>query len=177
MEPAEAGIGGAARPGGTGGGVADQHFFDGGQIVARDIPAGWVQAAEFDTRKPGSSKKDSPSGIYRLILRSCEQGTIRSYKDGGRWVVNRDDVEELRRVSEIAPEKESSPEIDNEKLSASLDLMRSEIAKLRTEVSVVNGIAVRAIGSLLTAMNQIRDAIVDLKTPAIVEPKQETGPY
>ena len=122
--------------------------------MARSIPWGFKLAADFDTRKPGASKKgESPSGIYRVILQACTQGTIRAYKDAGRWIVNEADVHELKKDFEAIAAKEAT--------EAPVDC--SDVAK---EIRFLCGV-----------MAEIRDAIADLKTPVVVEPKQETGPY
>jgi hypothetical protein len=138
--------------------------------VARDIPEGWILAAEFDIRKPGASKKEAPSGIYRVVLRACEQGTIRAYKDASRWVVNKDDVEALR--SNIDATQRKAALMDDPSNELGLHLI-----EIRRQVEILSGLAVRAMGSLVAAINEVRNAVQDLKPTGGTEPKQDIGPY
>lgn len=65
----------------------------------RPIPEGWSELAEYDDRE---DSKGSPGRLYSRIL--CEikrtNARIRAYKDGRRWIVNRADVEDFKKLKE-----------------------------------------------------------------------------
>ena len=145
--------------------------------MARDIPEGWGYASELDTREPGDN---CPSGLYQKVLRACESGEIRAYKDGKRWIVNRLDVGELKAAlvaqrsnvtSTVSARKPAVSDI--EKLVESIDIVAFRVDLASDAIVSVN----KPLMAIHEVLSQIRDAIVDLKAPAVVEPKQEMGPY
>ena len=146
--------------------------------MARDIPEGWGYASEFDTREPGDMK--GPSGLYQKVLRACESGEVRAYKDGKRWIVNRSDVADLKATL-IAARASVTSTVSAKKTAVSdIERLVESIDTLSFRVDVAgDGIlsVIKPLMAIHEVLSQIRDAIVDLKTPAVVEPKQETGPY
>jgi hypothetical protein len=146
--------------------------------VARDIPEGWGYASEFDTREPGDMK--GPSGLYQKVLRACESGEVRAYKDGKRWIVNRSDVADLK-ASMVAARPSVTSTVSAKKPAVSdIERLVEAIDTLSFRVDVAGDGMLSVIKPLLgifEVLSQIRDAIVDLKTPALAEPKQEIGPY
>ncbi len=146
--------------------------------MARDIPEGWGYASEFDTREPGDMK--GPSGLYQKVLRACESGEVRAYKDGKRWIVNRSDVADLK-ASMVAARPSVTSTVSAKKPAVSdIERLVEAIDTLSFRVDVAGDGMLSVIKPLLgifEVLSQIRDAIVDLKTPALAEPKQEIGPY
>ena len=104
--------------------------------MAKDIPDGWSQASVWDVRKSGFKKGESPSGLYRLILNACERGSIRAYKDGGRWIVNRNDVDGLAAEFDLSKQKTSSAiqEIDLVELAQEV---RAELLRTNKQVTAM----------------------------------------
>jgi len=146
--------------------------------VARDIPEGWGYASEFDTREPGDMK--GPSGLYQKVLRACESGEVRAYKDGKRWIVNRSDVADLKATLVAARPSVTSTVSAKKPAVSDVERLVESIDTLSFRVDLAGDAIVSVIKPLVAihdVLSQIRDAIVDLKTPALVEPKQEIGPY
>ena len=147
--------------------------------MARDIPEGWGYASEFDTREPGDMK--GPSGLYQKVLRACESGEVRAYKDGKRWIVNRLDVADLKatlvaaRPSVTSTFSAKKPAVsDIERLVESIDSFSQCVDLAADGIHDAVNKPLTAISYVLT---EIRDAIIALRTPIAVEPKQEIGPY
>jgi hypothetical protein len=146
--------------------------------VPRDIPEGWGYASEFDTREPGDMK--GPSGLYQKVLRACESGEVRAYKDGKRWIVNRSDVADLKATLVAARPSVTSTVSAKKPAVSDVERLVESIDTLSFRVDLAGDAIVSVIKPLVAihdVLSQIRDAIVDLKTPALVEPKQEIGPY
>ncbi len=146
--------------------------------MARDIPEGWGYASEFDTREPGDMK--GPSGLYQKVLRGCESGEVRAYKDGKRWIVNRSDVADLKATLVAARPSVTSTVSAKKPAVSDIERLVESIDTLSFRVDLAGDAIVSVIKPLVAihdVLSQIKDAIVDLKTPALVEPKQEIGPY
>ncbi len=121
-----------------------------------------------------------PSGLYQKVLRACESGEVRAYKDGKRWIVNRSDVADLK-ASMVAARPSVTSTVSAKKPAVSdIERLVEAIDTLSFRVDVAGDGMLSVIKPLLgifEVLSQIRDAIVDLKTPALAEPKQEIGPY
>lgn len=147
------------------------------KAVKDDIPEGWKMLIDFSVR----DKKDrngSHGNDYQHIQRACEENAIRAFKQSGCWVVNSLDASRLLaardRVKVTSTFTTKKPaESDIERLVESIDTLSFRVDVAGDGIlSVIKPLM--AINDVLT---QIRDAIVAIKTPAVVEPKQESGPY
>lgn len=122
-----------------------------------------------------------PSGLYQKVLRACESGEVRAYKDGKRWIVNSSDVADLQAslvaarasvTSTVAAKKPAASDV--EKLTQSIDAFSETVDLAWSSLFDVINTRLKSVSEVLS---QIRDAVVDLKTPASVEPKQDMGPH
>ena len=121
-----------------------------------------------------------PSGLYQKVLRACESGEVRAYKDGKRWIVNRSDVADLKATLVAARPSVTSTVSAKKPAVSDVERLVESIDTLSFRVDLAGDAIVSVIKPLVAihdVLSQIRDAIVDLKTPALVEPKQEIGPY
>jgi hypothetical protein len=147
------------------------------KAVKDDIPDGWKMLIDFSTREK-KDRNGSHGNDYQHIQRACEENAIRAFKQSGCWVVNSLDASRLLAArdkvkipSTIGTQK--TAESDIERLVKSIDIVAFRVDLASDAIVSVN----KPLMAIHEVLSQIRDAIVDLKTPALVEQKQEMGPY
>jgi hypothetical protein len=141
-------------------------------IVKEGLPDGWGMLISFSVRD--KDDRNGSHGVqYMRLQRACESNKIRAYKHGNMWVVNLDDANKFIKKSsmgDIAATLATAAETDSDKIAKRVHCLEVAACKALDEVR-------EEIGCVYAALLRIKDAIVDLKTPAVVEPKQEVGPY
>ena len=104
-----------------------------------------------------------PSGLYQKVLRACESGEVRAYKDGKRWVVNNSDVLSFQATLRAARSSITSTVGAKKAAVSDVDRLCESIDSLSESFGVAVGEVAGKVDLVVDMLAQLRNQILHFK--------------